>query len=239
MAMKINHPCDNPFNKVILKFVDFPNSAYLLHCILTTHPHDHILGFVITPKAQTPIFCSLVLLLSSKFSQFLIPTTLAPWPHRYSNILTSQIFFCNQQYSSFPFKPTYLDRLPKLSCLLTSISLHCFLSTTFLRNIPTLSQPFNPLSPSLYPAAAPDNKNQAALRVGSTIYSWLQNSSDLQCHPTKLLLVFGQHPLPFSAISIANVDHSISIFIPYLLSLSLYLPSVDNLTSSPSVKLRL
>jgi len=90
-----------------------------------------------------------------------------------------KFFFCNQQYSSFPFKPTYLDRLPKLSCLLTSISLHCFLSTTFLRNIPTLSQPFNPLSPSLYPAAAPDNKNQAALRVGSTIYSWLQNSSDL------------------------------------------------------------
>lgn len=104
MSMKINHPCDNPFNKVILKFVDFPNSAYLLHCILTTHPHDHILGFVITPKTQTPIFCSLVLLLSSKFSQFLIPTTLAPWPHRYSNILTSQIFFLQSAILFLPIQ---------------------------------------------------------------------------------------------------------------------------------------
>lgn len=103
MSMKINYPCDNPSNKVILKFVDLPNSAYLLHCILTTHPHGHILGFVIIPKAQTPIFCSLVLL-SSKFSQFLIPTTLAPWPHRYSNILTSQFFFLQSAILFLPIQ---------------------------------------------------------------------------------------------------------------------------------------
>lgn len=178
MSVKINHPCDNPSNKVILKFLELPKSAYLLHCILTTHPHGHILGFVITPKSQTPIFCSLVFYPLS-FHSFLSLLCLLPGLTGIPISWLLKFSFCNQQYFSFPFKPTYLDRLPKLSCLLTSISLHCYLSTTFLRNIPMPSQPFNHLSPSLYPAAAPDNKNQAAVRVGSTVYSWLQNSSEL------------------------------------------------------------
>ena len=182
MSMKINHPCDNPSNKVILKFMDLPNSAYFLHCILTIHPHGHT--WVLSPpqnhKLQYSVLWSFIYPLS--FHSFLSVLCLRPG---LTGIPISGLlnffffFFCNQQYFSFPFKPTYLDRLPKLFCLLTSISLHCYLSTTFLRNIPTLSQSFNPLSPSLYPAAAPDNKNQAALRIGSTIYSWIPNASDL------------------------------------------------------------
>ena len=78
MSMKINHPCDNPSNKVILKFMDLPNSAYFLHCILTIHPHGHT--WVLSPpqnhKLQYSVLWSFIYPLS--FHSFLSVLCLLP-----------------------------------------------------------------------------------------------------------------------------------------------------------------
>lgn len=93
-------------HNVIWKFVNLPDSTQLFHCIWTTHPHGHILGFVIIQKSSTPILYSLAVFsypLGSLIFSFLLP--LIPGLIEYSRLLASLFLFFSMS-NTFPSLPS-------------------------------------------------------------------------------------------------------------------------------------
>lgn len=130
------------------------------------------------------------------------------------------LVFFNQQCFSFPAKPTSPDGLSEHSSVcLPCISMflpHCSGKSKLWTHCSSLP------SPTVCPSATHWPKSQAALGVGSSAYSWLQNSFEPLAPPTKPLTC------PWSAPS-CNLCDNYSKCLPFCFyPLDSFL-SVDNL----------
>lgn len=178
----MNHPSDNP-NNVILKFMELPDS-------LTPWLPDSCTGF-------GPLILITLSVLSSSKKLNLQFFTLWPYlpilwafPLPYSSHFTCLLASQSAQgprlshfspSNAFPSPPILHSQSGFLNSPLTA---HLLLpvSTTWLRKIPTLNQCSNP-SPMATRQLHTAEKVLDVLRVGSTTYSWLQNSSESPVPP--------------------------------------------------------